>query len=132
MNKDLFPAAGNFQPEKVTCDLQFTSGASGAVPTTLTKRNGITSVTRTGTGAYTVVFAERPDAFLGGFGSVQPTGAAYDATLAEDVKVFNMVLSTSTAKFVTVRPDTAAVTDPASGDIVTVTFVLQRDTIGVA
>jgi hypothetical protein len=131
MNKRLYPPAGNFQPERVEVDLQFTSGASGAVPTTFLKKSGISGVTRDNTGLYSATLDEGFVAFVNGWGGVLPTGGAFASTIAQEVVVFAASTSTKVIKFATVRSDTGVAIDMASGDVLFATFVIQRDTCGI-
>lgn len=129
--------SASFTPGKTDMVLQFTSGAGGAVPATLTKRNGygkgaaINAVERTGTGAYTAKVARRWAEFAGGWGNVLVAGA-YGADVAHDVKILAVDLAAKTVTFVTCQPGTGAVADPGSGDIVILTLRFNRYTSNVA
>jgi len=123
------PAPGPYMDrsstQKTTKDiyLKFTSGASGAVPSTLTLRSGVTSVTRTGTGAYTVVLDQYFDHSVGFTQSIQQ--ASYAKTGACDCRKITSVGSTATFTLLTVDGDGDAV-DMASGDIIELCFTVSN------
>lgn len=104
-------------------DLVFTSGASGAVPTTLTTSAGITSVTKSGTGIYTIVLDQATYGMPEFTQSVLQ--ASYTKAGACDIRLTGVSLSTKTITVLTVDGDGDAV-DAASGDILRMGFAFQR------
>jgi len=116
-----FKDSAEYQPAVNRLFLSFTSGASGAVPTTYLVDNGFdtanTPVVRNSTGNYTATLSAVWAAYLSGGGSVRQTAGTYDAAKAFDVKIYAVDLANKTISFVTTRPDTGVVIDMASGDI---------------
>ncbi len=111
----------DFQPAWNRLVLSWVSGASGAVPPDFAdclKAAGFSAVARNSAGNYTATLNDEWPEYIKGGGEVLPVGEAYLATVATDVKVYAVDLAAKTISFVTVRPDTAAATDPAEGDTV--------------
>src|SRR5262245_7227410 len=115
----------SFQPGTVRVDLEFTAGASGAVPTTLTTSYGITSVTKS-TNDYIVKFDDTYFKFLGGFGNIVQATPAAGAAFDPKHTAFNAAAAGGAT--VTVTPHTAAgATNPlVVGDILQYTFFFSR------
>lgn len=124
-----YPFAGCFQPGTNMVVAQFTSGANGAVPTSTTKKAGFGTVVRDSAGTYHVPFSNPWAACFGGYGNVFPVGGAYDAAIANDVKIFGYTASTKTISFATTAPDDGLVTDMASGDILTLVLFMGQERI---
>ena len=108
--------------------VKFTSGASGAVPAALGILGGITSVTRTGTGAYTVQFNQSYYQVVQFCGNVAQ--ATYSSSGACDVRQISDAneAANGTVKFLTVTAAGAAV-DMSSGDVLHMTLTVQVDSI---
>jgi hypothetical protein len=100
--------------------LQFTSGASGAVPSG-TRAAGFdsTPVVRDNAGLYTATLADKWTKFRGAKGSISLATGTYAADVAVNVEVFEVDLDAKTIKFATTRKDTGVAMDMASGDILT-------------
>lgn len=115
----------NAQVGKITVDLEFTAGASGAVPTTLTRQTGITSVTKS-TNDYIVKFDDTFVAFTGGSGNV--VQASVDATKAFEVKHTAFNAQAAGGASVTISPYNAAGTAQplVVGDILQYHFEFNR------
>lgn len=115
----------DFQYGVVHVDLEFTAGASGAVPSTLTRSKGIASVVKS-TNDYVVTFEDGYVAYLGGFGNI--VQASVDATKAFEVKYTAFNPSTSGAASVTLSPNNAAgAAQPlVVGDVLQFTFRFTR------
>lgn len=106
----------NFMP------LQWTSGASGAVPTTLTKSYGVASVVHGATGVYVVTLSEQWAAYLGMIEEIMQ--ASYSKNGACKVRRTAIDLTAKTITLLVVDGDGDAV-EPASGDIISLTFLMQ-------
>jgi hypothetical protein len=122
----------SFQPGKITLDVKFAAGSSGAVPTAIADyliAAGIESMSLAATGLYTVHLS---DAYIRlTRGTFQVIQATYDAShgcrgevAVEDVDDASDPLVT----FQCVRNDTGAAVAVTSGDIVCITLELQRMT----
>jgi hypothetical protein len=123
MNPGFYVDLSSYQAGRCFIDLIYTSGASGAVPSPLGNfAFGITSVTRTGTGLFTIVFDGQASALLNY--TLNNHQATYSASGACFVQVTGVTLSTRTITIQTVTAAGAAV-DPASGDILHMTFQFQ-------
>lgn len=109
--------------------LVFTSGASGAVPTTLTRSLGITSVEYAATGQYTVVFQNPCNADLFFGGDVQQASYSASGACALSRRSTTITNGIATVVFVTVTAAGAAVA-AASGDIITARFVFAATAEG--
>lgn len=120
-----YPAGNSGESYVNDVYLGFTSGASGAVPTTLTRSNGITSVVRNSTGNYTVTFDDSWVALVDFSGFVNQ--ASYSASGAVHVRIKADALATVATHTVTIETVTAAgaVVDMASGDKLNVRFGCQ-------
>ncbi len=106
-------------------DLQWTSEASGAVPTTLTRSIAIASVTHTGTGAYTIVPSAPWVGMLNFKGNIMQ--ASYSKAGACDIRLIEDHLSSTSApeiKVLVVDGDGDAV-DPTTSDVVYLTIEAQ-------
>lgn len=128
------PSRGNY-PDRTAAigaikDLyvKFVSGANGAVPAALSILGEIISVTRTGTGAYTVQFSQSYYQAIEFAGTVtqasfSTSGACFIQQVADANEAAN-----GTVKFQCYTQAGAAV-DPTTGDIVKVHFTVQIDSI---
>lgn len=111
----------SFQPGRTYIDLQFTAGASGAVPTTFIKDAGITSVTKTGatTGIYVVTLSQVYLAGLLSFPVIGIKQATYSATTGACFALLTTnAVATTGAITVTFVNAAGAAVDLAEGDIV--------------
>lgn len=110
---------------RVFIDLKMTSGASGAVPSTLTMDNGIVSVTRNSAGNYTVVLNRSYVGLYGIRGGVKQ--ASYSATAAREVQLITDDVANNTTPsftFTTVNSAGTA-TDMSSTDVLYLTAECQ-------
>jgi len=106
--------------------VKWTSGASGAVPTTLTNSTNVTSVVHGATGVYVITFAfGGPPYSLLEFGPENVMQASYTKAGACKVVQTAVSLTNSTLTVLVVDGDGDAV-EPASGDIITVNATFQR------
>ncbi len=127
MNPGLYPDYSSTQQGLNMIPIQWTSGSTGAVPalSAFKYRQGVTSVTRDGTGLYTIVL---PAACKGVFGlidnivqaSFSTTGAVRAVIIANNLTV----TGTHSIQIKTVTAADAAV-DPASGDVIMLTLLCQ-------
>lgn len=119
---DVYMDEQSFTPGRVTVDLEFTAGTSGAVPSTLTRAKGIASVTKS-TNDYIVTFQDAYVAYVNGYGGI--IQASVDATKAFRLAVTAVSLANKT---VTLSPTAADGTAQplVSGDILRWTFVYTR------
>lgn len=109
-----------------TVYVKWTSGASGAVPTTLTNYNNVTSVVHGATGVYVITFAfGGPPYSLLAFGPENIMQASYSKAGACKVVQTAVSLTNSTVTILTVDGDGDAV-EPASGDIISLAVTFQR------
>lgn len=92
-DRKLYQDDASFHPGEVAINLEFTAGTSGAVPSTLTRRAGITSVVLTATGIYTVVFQDTWYAALAYSANILQ--ATYDVTHATNIVVKPAEFTTS-------------------------------------
>ena len=107
----------------------FISGASGAVPSALSRSRGITSITHNGTGNYTVVFDRGANDFCD-FDATNEVVSSPGVTKSSYGIVWSQALNTSAKSFTfqMCRNSDGAATDPASGDIVRFKIVLKYST----
>lgn len=113
--------------------VEFAAGAGGAVPSTLTRGNGLASASKTNTGEYTFQLAEPRWALLFATGEIRQ--ATYDRTHASRVrqKTDNVnvpgagSVTTPTVVLNTRTDDTnATAIDMTAGDVMQVMLVVQR------
>lgn len=109
---------------------KWTSGNTGAVPATLTFDRGIASVTRTGTGAFTIALSSAWDAQLHFRGGV--IQASYSNTGACHVQqVEDKVADTTTPEIKILCTNAAgAATDPTNGDVVSFKLEVTPENVG--
>lgn len=119
----IFPDETYHQGGRDIVTLKMTTGASGAVPDTLTRSDGIVSVVYGATGIYTVTFAGTFNSFGGIMQTIKQ--ASYSKAGACDVRVTADSGSAGTVTLLTVDGDGDAVAS-ASGDVIIVDFVLYR------
>jgi hypothetical protein len=121
-------AAG--EPGVLDLYCQYTSGATGAIPATLTRSQGFQSVARTGTGVVDFILNAPAFKLLDYSIHVDPasyaftTGGSGVSTLVDAVAT----ATSSTSCKVTVtfrRGDTGAAADTANGDLVRLTLRLK-------
>lgn len=111
--------------------LQWTSGASGAVPSTLTRSMGVKSVVHGATGVYVVTlkspWKNSPLEFTQAI-----MQASYSASGACFVRVTADASSNSTTPTITLLVVNAAgaAVEPTTGDVIRVSFKLQSQTSG--
>ncbi len=130
MDRFTFTDESGFQPGRVTLDIKFAAGTSGAVPTELGDyliSNGIDSMSLAATGKYTVHLSDSYVALIGGSFSV--IQATYSASAGQTGYVIVDDVTDSTDPLVTfqcVQPGTGAATAVVEADIVCITLTLQR------
>ncbi len=130
MDRFTFTDESGFQPGRVTLDIEFAAGSSGAVPTTLgdyTRSSGIDSMSLAATGLYTVHLSDCYTGLISGTFSVEQ--ATYDASHACRGEVDTADVGDATDPLVTfqaIQNGTGAAVAATSGDIVRITLVLQR------
>src|SRR5258708_6499518 len=110
----------------VAIPIQWTSGGTGAVPALSTFRyhQRVVSVTRNSAGSYTIVFEDGVVGLVGVIGNViQASPATGGLTVKPTVN--NMQATTAPSLTVVVTVPAGAATDPASGDVVMLTRVVQ-------
>ncbi len=123
-NAFLFPHPGALDNGVVPLNLVFTSGASGAVPTTLTRSNGFSTVTRSGTGTYDVVLREVWQASIQAVGTVvQSTWAAAGAAVVNITA--DTIATDGKFSFNTCKVTDGTAVDMSSGDILRLSLDLQ-------
>jgi len=123
-NPFLFTPWGEHNDGITNMDLVFTSGASGAVPTTLTRSNGIKSVTKNGTGTYDVVLRAPYTLSMGFSGSIKQ--ASYSTGAASVINVTADTIATDGKfTFVTGKGTDASAVDMSAGDVLHLTIRLQ-------
>lgn len=105
--------------------LAFTSGATGAVPTTLTRSVGITSIVRNSTGNYTITYDDVYASVLDF--SLKVRQASYAAGGACVVQLVGDAIATVATHTLTIQTTNAAgaVVDMASGDVIFGSVSLQ-------
>ncbi len=123
------PIEGSYTSGRVFADLRWTSGATGAVPASFTVYGPwFTSLTRTGTGAYTLALS----APWAGVLQSPPTFACIQGTYSASTGVTGIQLvedhvsntTTPELKFITTNA-AGAVTDASSGDVLILTLTFQ-------
>ncbi len=132
MDRFTFTDESGFQPGRVTLDIEFAAGTSGAVPTDLAdyvRSNGIDSMELAATGVYTVHLSDSYVALIGGTFSVQQ--ATYSASAGQEGYVIDTGTDVTdsddpSVTFQCTQPGTGAATAAVSGDIVRITLTLQR------
>jgi hypothetical protein len=112
----------SYTPGRTYVDLEWTSGSSGAVPTSLTEKSGVKSVTHGSTGAYAVVLEETPYHLTNIIQSIEQ--ASYSKTGACKVELVDTDLDEKLINLLVVDGDGDAV-DPTDNDIIRVTFVFR-------
>lgn len=127
-----YPLEGNTIGGMVYAQLKWTSGATGAVPTfpsSFKYASNIVfkSVTRTGTGAYTIALQKpfydvMPEPMK--FGCLQASDSASGVCTARLIEDHSNNVTTPELKILTTNAAGAA-TDAASGDVITVTFAFN-------
>lgn len=125
-----FPEPTSGEPGVLDLYCEYTSGATGAIPATLTRSQGFQAVTRTGTGVVDFVLNQPWFRLLQWTVSVAPasyaftTGGSGVCTLVDAVAT----ATSSTSCKVTVtfrRGDTGAAADTAINDIVKLRLTLK-------
>lgn len=103
---------------------------SGAYPLQYTAGSeGVFSVTRTGTGLWTVKFQDNYQRMVGLYGYVSvAAGASNIVTITENSSISNIGAAGGSIVGVAMLSSTATVADPTSGHIVNLTFVLADAT----
>ncbi len=131
MDRFTFTDQSGFQPGRVTLDIQFAAGSSGAVPTDLAdyvRSNGIDSMELAATGVYTVHLSDCYVELIGGTFAV--TQATYDATHARNGDIIDTGTDVTDPDDPSVTFQSAnsagSATAVTSGDIVRITLTLQR------
>ncbi len=130
MDRFTFTDQSAFQPGRVTLDIEFAAGSSGAVPTSLSdyvRSNGIDSMDLAATGLYTVHLSDCYVGFIGGTLSIEQ--ATYDASHAcrGEVAVADVTdADDPLVTFQAIQNGTGAAAAATSGDIVRITLTLQR------
>lgn len=108
--------------------LEYTSGASGAIPTTLKRSNGIASVVRTGAGVVVLTLNNPAQDFMDFVAFVEQ--ATPSNTGACHVTVVDSVASSPGTVTITFRKNSDySVQDTASGDVVYVSFSVKTSTV---
>ncbi len=126
----VYPDYSSMAAGRVRIPVQFTAGASGAVPslTAFSQAMGVESVSKpTGTGIYKIVFDETYEGMLS-MSKPVIVQASYAKTGACDMMVTALEVSDPDEKSVTVlftAGDDGDPVDLASGDLVVVEFDLQ-------
>ena len=126
MDRLVYQDGSDFQAGTVNLDLEFTATTAGAVPTSLTRSDGIASVVKS-TNDYVVTFQDSYIALLGGYGTV--IQASFATTGAARVQYSAQAVTSATAPSVTLslyRGSDGAAVALASGDILRFTFRLTR------
>ncbi len=123
-----YPIEGSYTSGRVFADLRWVSGASGAVPTTFVVSGPwFKSLTRTGTGAYTLALTAPWAGVLQSpptFACIQASYANTGVTECEIIEDKASDVTTPEIKFLTVNAAGTA-TDASSTDILIHTFVFQ-------
>ncbi len=128
------PARGNYMDRSADIGaikdlfVKFVSGASGAVPTTWGTLGGIQTITKTGTGAYTVQFNQSYYQCVQFVGSVQQASYSASGACTVAINADASEAANGTVKFTTLTAAGAAV-DMSAGDILRVTHTVQVDSI---
>lgn len=123
-NPFLFTSWGEHNDGITNIDLVFTSGASGAVPSKLTRSNGIKTITRSGTGAYDGVLRSSYVQSINAIGSI--VQASYAAAGACEIRITADTIATDGKfSFVTVKGTDGSVVDMSSGDVIRLTLRIQ-------
>lgn len=128
MNPGLYPDFSSMQQGTVLIPVQWTSGATGAVPalSAFTYSAGVKSVTRNSAGDFTIVFKGGAAAGFIGMdenivqASYSNTGACYAIIKVNSLKT----KGTFSVEIMTVNAAGAA-TDPTTGDVIALLFTLQ-------
>ena len=132
----LYQYEGAFEPGIVEVFAKVSFGATGAP--TIVQAAGVKSITRSGAGAYTIVFGSVNDKFTGDgvdryegvLAAPQPTflvaGATDPAAPFFKLVADNTATATGSVDVLFMDADTPAGTDPASGEVVLVSFKLQN------
>ncbi len=126
-----FPDYSSFESGVVPIYLQWTSGSSGAVPTTLTRKSQVTSVVHGATGVYVVTFDESwGEGELVMSHSIRQ--ASYSKTGACKVIETANAIATAGTKTITllvVDGDGDAV-EPTTNDVISIKWELQSQKSG--
>lgn len=114
--------------------LQYTSGATGAIPTTLLRSSGFglgstAAIARTGVGLFTIQFDQIWALKYLDFNGVFQQ-AAYSAAGACEVQILTDTVATNGQMTIEVTNAAGAAVDPANGDIVTYHWTMQSHTVG--
>lgn len=125
---DVYADGLDFTSRTVNVDLTFTAGTAGAVPTTLTRSNGIKSVVLTST-EYLVTFQDVYQEYLNVIATNKQAtfaaaGAAYGVPTTVNVGAGSTAPNTVGITFCKGSDGTAVAL--ASGDIATIRFILKR------
>ena len=127
----VFTDDGRGEPGVQTVYLQYTSGATGAIPTALTRSAGFLSVVRTGTGVVDFILNNPAFKLLSWTANVNPASYVFSAA-GSGVNTLVDAVSAAIPK-VTVtfrRGDTGAAVDTANGDIVVLQLQLKTVQLG--
>lgn len=119
----------NCQSGLLRIDVEYTSGAAGAIPASLTRSNGVSAVTRTGTGVTDFVLNNPAVSLVNYLVQVIAATPANTAAGSAESTLVDAVTNTSTPK-VTVthrRNDTYAAVDSASGDVIKLTLWVKTN-----
>ena len=109
----------------------YVSGASGAIPTALTRSVGFKSVAHTGTGVVDFILDNPVFKLLDYSIKVQQATYAFTAAGSADATLVDAVNATIPKVTVTFRrPDTGAATDTLSGDVVTLHLIVKTVNLG--
>jgi hypothetical protein len=126
LNPGFYTDESSYQPGRTFINLIMTMGSSGAVPTDLDDSGvfyGVASVALTSTSTYTVTLIGQPFDLLNVVGTVQQDSYANTGACNVELVDFD-----SAAKTITLLTTNAAgtATAPTSGDIMRLTFEIQR------
>lgn len=117
--------SSDFQRGVVNIDLVMTLGTAGAIPTSFTYGDGILKVVSGGSGVYTVTFQDGYQACLNIIqtiiqASYSASGAVYFTWTTDSSS------STTPTVVLTARTAAGAAVQPATGDVVHLTFRMKR------
>jgi len=112
----------SYTPGRAYVDLEWTSGASGALPSTLTQKSGVRSVAHGSTGVYVVTLDETPYHLTNFIESIEQ--ASYSKAGACKVRITAHDFAAKTITLLVVDGDGDAV-EPTTDDIIRLTFAFQ-------
>jgi hypothetical protein len=126
-----FSDATSYESGRTYIDLAWTSGASGAVPAALSRSMAIKSVAHGATGVYVITFKEPWKNGILEF-SWHIRQASYSKTGACVIQETANAITNATTPTVTILVTTAAgdAVEPASGDVIAMTWALQTQKSG--